>query len=165
METWEYKISMGPKLPMRAFKRGKWKVEVTDLRYLNETAVGIFEDSVKLAATNPNVEAARCKLDGSISKETAIAIADICTSVKVTAKKRGESYIGNILISGYSLSKDEDEDWELVLAFTKRDARAIYDYANSKNAVIDFDENAVATFDDLVVALIENKSEDMEGLA
>lgn len=132
-----------PELPMLEYKAGKWKIKVTDMRCLNETAVDTFEKCLTTAATENGATEAVFDI-GDIDENTLNLVADICMAAKYEARKRGY-YVGGCFIIGC-----ERPDGKIAFQLNPKMAKAAYNYVQQKGCGL-----VTISLPDLVLEMIE----------
>lgn len=129
-------VYMRPKLPKIEFKHRGILYKVTDMRFLNEQAVSVFEQILSEVCNRPNVDEISFDITG-IDGDQADRIADIVSSVDYEAKKTGRngySLGGALLVTG-STTCIADDEATLTFQLIKDHAEAIYQYCRDKDYV------------------------------
>lgn len=117
-----------PELPMCKMKIGEWKVKVTDLRYLNKTAVNVIEASISYIIATWDAREVKFAIPIDVGNAEIDIVRTICTSLMFSAKKRGVEMDGHFLICGAKTVLYEGGGGILTLELIRDHARAIYNY-------------------------------------
>lgn len=133
-------ICMTPELPKLEVKKDKIKYKITDLRYLNETAVEVFRMIMEIVMNTKNCEEVSFDIT-NIKKDTWRIIVDIVCSIEYEYSKGGKNGFrgsGRILISGASYTKKDNIAIGTFYLF-KNHVKYLYDYAKDRETVNDID--------------------------
>jgi len=129
--TWDWEnitVKMNPDLPKATWKSGKITYTMTDLRYLRQDAVSTLFEIVKEAANDPDLYSIEFDVPDNMDEDDVIALCDIVTGVKYTAKGRKYHMDGGFLCNGV-LHKRSEECRSLEFLLTEDHVKAIYDFA------------------------------------
>lgn len=162
--TWEepmfpgMKFSMKPDLPKISFMTNKVKYSITDLRFLNETAVTLFEEIVSYVAETKDVEEISLDISKEFSDSKLNLISDIITSIEFSAKKKGKNGFdinGAFLIIGLDFKETKDGG-TVKLHIIKDNANVIYEYAQKQ-----LKENGIININlcDIVIEIVKQHLE------
>ena len=163
-DGWE--IYRSPDLPTLKFITNGVKYEVTDIRFLNETALNVLSNIIEIIAGRPKPDVKSVQMFYSdMDDDTLDLITTILLAIKVKATKGGK-YAWNccrtFLIIG--ITKREDG---ITFELAEDQALAIWNYCKTNKPHINFYELAVAVINDQHERLIKtlekkiNESEEM----
>lgn len=161
-DGWE--IYRSPDLLTLKFRTNGVKYEVTDIRFLNETALNVLFGIIEIIAgsAKPDVKSVQISFS-DMDDDTLDLITTILLAIKVKATKGGKyawNCSGTFLITGVTKRGDN-----ITFELAEDQARAIWNYCRTNKFPINFYELAVAVINDhherLIKALEKiNKSEE-----
>lgn len=158
------KLHLKPELPKIKFKDGGITYSVTDIRYLNESAISVFQNCVITAATVPNAKGYKFRVpkDFDNSDNKLDLIVDIVTAIGYEAEKSGKNGFksdGCLLCVGCSCTTEKNGDKVYEIEFAREHAKTIYEYAQTLNG----SKNELSILD-IVIAIETASREQMETL-
>lgn len=137
-------LSMLPELPTIEVKIEQYRCKIPDLRMLHDDIVSVFEQCVISAATNSELTGASFivdkKADSRIDR-----IVDGLSAMKISGKKRGESFNMGFLVSGATFETSQNGDGIVTLRFIEDNANAIYEYYANRQQTGEIDYYDIAT--------------------
>ena len=148
-----------PELPKLKFEKDRTEYSVTDIRYLNESAISAFFAILDEVANNRGI--ANVTFDISDIGECDIRIiSDILMGIEYEARKKGRNGFwvkGSFLVIGYHKTTEEDGRELITYDLSRCTTKIIYDYA--QNVRKEQPDNKVTTFkiDELVVAFAKDE--------
>ena len=125
-----------PELPMVKFEKDKIKYEVTDIRLLNELAIGVFEHIIYRIAHDPEIEEVKFIVK-DLDDDKIDLIIDIVTGIEVKAEKGGEKgwiVEGRILECSAGKRETETEKEVIFKFYSKERIKAIHNSVKDGHA-------------------------------
>ena len=129
-------IRMSPELPKLEVKKDKIKYKITDVRYLNETAVEVFSMIMEIAMNTKDCEEVSFDIT-NINEDNWHLITDILSGIEYECSKGGKngfSSSGRIFIAGSSYTKKDNIAIGTFYLF-ENDAKYLYEYAKDRETV------------------------------
>ena len=137
-DFWGMTVSCAPKLPQVEIKKYKVKSKVTDIRYLNELAIMVFEEIIKTIATTKGCD--RVSLNMTRLEQNEIdLIEDIINGIGIEATKRGVGYGVTSITESIRHHKEENGDLIITFFVHTMPSDAIYEYAQEHEEINYFD--------------------------
>lgn len=151
-DGWE--IYRSPDLPTLKFRTNGVKYEVTDMRFLNETALNVFSGIIEIIAgsAKPDVKSVEISFS-DMDDNTLDLITTILLAIKVKATKGGKRAwccSGTFLITGITKRGDN-----ITFELAEDQAQAIWNYCRTNKFPINFYELAVKVINDQHERLIK----------
>lgn len=123
----EGKLRRLPELPKLEFKANKVKYSVTDLRYLNENAIDVFQNILTGVISERGIKEITFNIQKGTSENTLRVISDILMAMSYSAEKKGKNGYtlgGALLVTGCHRNDDS-----ITFHLVKENAEIIFDYA------------------------------------
>ena len=150
------KLWRKPELPKIEFKNGKKKYKVTDIRYLNESAVDTFLEILRKACVVPKLKHITFTATG-IDENKLNLIIDIVSSIDCEGKSRGYWFKTAFLVTGSKVTTKENGEKFVTFNLEEEDAEIIYNYAQKHGSPVNYL--------DLVIALIDESEKRLRNSA
>lgn len=132
------KVYMMPDLPKIEFKRDKIKYKITDIRFLNETAVNVFLSIMETAMNTEDCEEVSFDITGIIKENHWDLISDIVENIRYEVSKGGKNGFRHdgYFLTGLGSTYTKKDNTEIVTIRLRKDhAQYLYEYARDKETV------------------------------
>lgn len=144
-------LKQAPELPMVKEKRNGYTCKVTNMKYLNQTAVDVFNMAIEDIKEKESIHDITIALTGMEDEEVE-TVCDILTSVKYECSKRGTHMVG-FFFNGIQRTIYEGGEAIISLSVGKTLFSAVKRCASKKE--IDLIDLAIAESDELTETLTE----------
>ena len=119
-----------PELPILNLKKESIEYQITDVRYLDKTAVGWFNQVLNRIIYNDELESQKFDLAEDINDDGLQVFTDILLQIGVTAIKENEDYISTSIVTGFKRNENA-----ITVELNKKDAEIIHDLAKDKDEI------------------------------
>lgn len=147
-----------PELPKITISKDNVNYHITDLTYLNQSAVAMIFELMNDAIANPNVTEIEYVIPDEMENENLKLITDIVTNIDFKAEKRGRdgwSIEGTFLTSGCCRKERKNGIKTITFYVNKDDSQAMKKYIEGKQT---------ANFYDVVMAVADDTYKRFENI-
>lgn len=131
------KAYMMPDLPKIEFKRDKIKYKITDIRFLNETAVNVFFTIMETAMNTEDCEEVSIDIT-DVEEDNWDLISDIVENIRYEMSKGGKNGFrhAGYFLTGLGSTYTKKDNTEIVTIRLRKDhAKYLYEFARDKETV------------------------------